>query len=254
MIDSPQVLFGRVMHFRKRPVRHGFAYPVFFLRIPLSQLGSLANRWMGVDRWNLFSFMTRDHGAHDGTPLEPWIRALLAKEGVRAADGEIVLQCMPRMLGYVFNPISLWYCFDREARLRAVLAEVANTFGEFHNYLVAHADGRPITAKDWLVARKVFHVSPFCEVEGHYRFRFSGDAAHQFAQIDYHDRSGKLLVTAWHGEARPLASNVMLGTFFTYPLMTLGVVARIHWQAVKLWVKRVPWFSKPIPPLTETTR
>jgi uncharacterized protein len=254
MTRAPQILFGRVFHCRRRPVRHAFAYPVFFLRMPLSSLAAAGRGVFSVDRWNIFSLMSKDHGPRDGSALEPWVRALLGREGVSNADGEIVLQAFPRVLGYVFNPISIFYCHDREGALRAVLCEVSNTFGESHNYLLSHADGRPIGPGDWMRSRKVFHVSPFCEVEGHYRFRFRGDAFRQFAQIDYHDAEGKLLVTAVEGEGEPVSARSLARAFFGYPLMTAGVIARIHWQALRLWVKRVPWFSKPEPPLRETTR
>ena len=249
-----QILFGRVFHCRLRPVRHAFAYPVYFLRIPLSSMAGAGRGIFSVERWNLLSLHSRDHGPRDGSPLEPWVREQLAKAGVGNADGEILLQAFPRVLGYVFNPISIFYCHDRAGLLRAVLCEVSNTFGERHNYLLAHPDGRAIGPRDWLAADKVFHVSPFCGVEGFYRFRFAGDAGRQFAQVDYHDRDGKLLVTAIEGEARPIGAASLARAFLGYPLMTAGVVARIHWQALRLWLKRVPWFSKPEPPLQETTR
>jgi DUF1365 family protein len=253
-MTPPQILFGRVFHCRRRPVRHAFAYPVFFLRIPLSSFAGAGCGIFSVDRANLLSLHARDHGPRDGSPLEPWVRARLAQAGVGAADGEILLQAFPRVLGFVFNPISIFYCHDRHGALRAVLCEVSNTFGERHNYLLAHRDGRPIAGRDWLRADKVFHVSPFCEVDGFYRFRFAGDGSRQFAQIDYHDGGGKLLVTAIDGEAQPIAARSLARALVGYPLMTLGVVARIHWQAFRLWLKRVPFFSKPEPPLQETTR
>jgi DUF1365 family protein len=252
--SAPQLLTGRVFHERLRPAKHRFTVPVFFLRIPLSKLGELGNALLSVDRWNLFSFMNRDHGPRDGTPIEPWVRRQLARAGMGEADGEIVLQAFPRMLGYVFNPISVFYCHDRAGALRAVLCEVSNTFGEHHNYLLAHADRRAIANGDWLTARKVFHVSPFCEVEGHYRFRFSGGDDRQYAQIDYHDPDGKLIVTTIHGRGEALSARGLFAAFFAFPWMTAGVTARIHWQAFRLWLKRVPWFSKPVPPLEETTR
>lgn len=253
-MTQAQILFGRVFHCRRRPVRHAFAYGVFFLRVPLSAMARAGRGIFSVDRWNLLCLMSRDHGPRDGSALEPWVRARLAEAGVGNADGEIVLQAFPRVFGYVFNPIAIFHCHDREGGLRAVLCEVSNTFGERHNYVLAHRDGRVIGPRDWLRADKVFHVSPFCEVEGHYRFRFAGDWGRQFAQIDYHDREGKLIVTAIDGVARPIGAATLAKAILGYPLMTAGVVARIHLQALQLWIKRVPWFSKPEPPLQETTR
>jgi len=253
---APQLHFGKVMHQRLRPVGHRFVYGVFFLSVPLSRLSDFELGPLKRDRAGLISFRTSDYGPRDGSALEPWIRGLLAQEGI-AADGEIVLQGFPRVLGYVFNPITLWYCHDREDSLVAVLAEVSNIFGERHNYLVAHADARPIAAGDWISARKMFHVSPFCEVKGHYRFRFELDGTRIFAQIDYHDDEAgndKLLVTTVHGDGVPVTRASVMQALLGYPLLTFGVVFRIHWQALKLWLKRVPFFSKPEPPLTETTR
>ncbi len=254
------MVFGRVFHRRFRPAVHQFSYGVFYLRVPLSQLHALGNRWLSKDRFNLLSFMTRDYGPRDGSSLEAWVRSMLKVEGVDTADGEIVLQTFPRLLGYVFNPISIWYCHDRDGRLRAALCEVSNTFGEHHNYLVAHDDQRPIAAGDWLTARKLFHVSPFCEVRGHYRFRFEQTGARAFAEVDYFDadetveEAARLLVTTIHGTPCPLDARTTRRAFFGYPLMTIGVVARIHWHALKLWIKRVPFFTKPAPPAIETSR
>jgi DUF1365 family protein len=179
---KPELCTGTVMHARfaagQSPAAHRFVYPLFFLALPLSQLQDAGNRWFGVERARPLSLRFRDHGARDGSPPEPWIRGLLAAEGITAADGEVVLQTFPRIFGFVFNPVSFWFCHDREGALRAVLAEVRNTFGDHHNYLVAHADQRPITAADTLTARKLFHVSPFFPVAGEYRFRFDlGPAA-----------------------------------------------------------------------------
>ena len=253
-MSAAQILFGRVFHCRRRPVRHAFAYPVFFLRVPLSGWASASRGILSIDRANLLSLRARDHGPRDGSPLEPWVRRHLERVGIHGADGEIVLQAFPRVLGYVFNPIAIFYCHDRAGRLRAVLCEVANTFGERHNYALAHADGRPIGPQDWLRSEKVFHVSPFCDVQGHYRFRFSGDGEQQFVHIDYYDADGKLLVTAMDGRGEPVTARALWRALLGQPFLTLGVIARIHWQALGLWLKRVPFFRKPAPPLTETTR
>jgi uncharacterized protein len=265
MMNTAEICVGRVMHRRLRPADHQFSYGVFFLRLPLSSLTreqnphprALGNRWFSLNRFNLLSFHERDHGARDGSSLEDWARKLLMTHGVTHADGEIVLQTFPRLLGYVFNPISIWYCYDRQQVLRAAICEVANTFGEHHNYLVSHADGREIVASDWLTARKVFHVSPFCEVRGFYRFRFEQNAGRAFAQIDYFDGAAdddKLVITTIHGLPQPMTAAAAFSAFVRYPLMTVAVVTRIHWQAFKLWRKKVPFFAKPPLPDFETTR
>jgi uncharacterized protein len=251
---SARLYFGSVMHARLRPRRNRFVYRVFFLRVRVDRIDRLSRALFSVDRWNLFSFHRRDHGPRDGSDLESWMRGLLAGEGLVAADGEIWLQAFPRMLGYVFNPVSFWLCHDSAGRLRAVLCEVNNTFGEHHNYLVAHSDARPIEPEDWLPARKVFHVSPFCRVEGSYRFRF--DAAGEVCdmRIDHHDADGRLLATGLRGHATALTTPKLLRTLVLYPWMTFGVILRIHYQALRLWLKGVPFHTKPLPPIQETTR
>jgi DUF1365 family protein len=249
-----QVFFGGVMHARLRPKRNAFRYRVFFLRFPLSAIGELENMLFSVNRWNIFSFHFRDHGARDGSAPEPWIREQLARAGVYEADGEIYLQVYPCMLGYVFNPVSFWLCHDRAGALRAVLCEVNNTFGEHHSYLLAHPDRRPIEAGDALPARKVLHVTPFCEVEGGYAFQFRVDAQASHIRIDYDDAQGRLLLTSVWGRAVPFGLGGLARAFFLYPWMTLGVIARIHYQAVKLWLKGVPWIGKPAPPKQEVSR
>lgn len=253
--SGARIVFGTVMHRRLQPVVHAFHYPVFCLLLPLSRIEDSARGLFSVNRRNVFSFWFADHGARDGSHPLLWIRALLEREGI-AAQGEIWLQCFPRMLGYVFNPVSFWYCHDSQGELVAVLAEVNNTFGERHNYLLAHPDGRPISAADTLSARKIFHVSPFMPVRGGYRFRFrhSAEFDRHLARIDYADETGDLLHTAISGQSRALAKTALLRAFFAYPWMTLGVMLRIHWQALRLWLKRIPFFHKPEPPLEETTR
>jgi uncharacterized protein len=254
--SAPELCFGTVVHQRLRPTAHRFAYRVFFLRIPLSQLDGLSNRWLSRERFNLLSFYARDYGPRDGSDLIAWARARLAAAGRHDIDGEIVVQTFPRLLGYVFNPISIWYCYDRAGVLRAAICEVSNTFGERHDYVLNPQDHAPIAATTWLTATKQLHVSPFCEVRGHYRFRFEQLAAHCSAHIDYYDSASDdlpLLLTTIAGTPTALNARATLRAFCGYPLFTLGVVARIHLQAFKLWRKRVPWFRKPPPPSLETS-
>lgn len=238
---SAQLLTGTVMHHRLRPVENRFAYPVFFLRLPLTRL---AEARIAINRPGLASFHFRDHGARDGSHPLAWIRALLEREGI-AADGEVWLHCFPRVLGYVFNPVSFWFCEDRSGRLRAVLAEVNNTFGERHAYLLAG---------DALETRKQFHVSPFLPVAGRYRFAFVADGARHVARIDYLDEDGPQLLTSIAGRAQPLTRWVLARALIGQPMLTFGVMARIHWQALKLWLKGAPFHRKPAPPGTALSR
>lgn len=256
-----QLCFGQVRHTRLRPVRNAFAYGTYYVRLPLRSLGQqgFGCRLFGRNRLNLLSFMDRDHG--DGKqPLIVWIDSLLEAEGVHDADGEVWLQAMPRVLGFVFNPVSFWFCHRADGALRAVLCDVRNTFGERHFYLLDTGSAIPNGAE--LTARKVFHVSPFCQVEGGYRFRFSrfsrlqgaGATVSTLACIDYEDGAGVLLQTSVSGQAVPITSAAAARAFFGYPLMTFGVVARIHIQALRLWLRRVPFISKPVPPPQKVTR
>jgi len=240
MFDSPQLFLGHVMHRRLRPAVNAFVYPVFYVQLPVSGLAAGNCGIFSVDRWNLLSFRTRDHGPRDGSPLLPWIQHLLRNRRL-PDDGAIILQTFPRVLGFVFNPVSFWYCHDRAGALIAVLAEVNNTFGGTHSYLLHHHDGRPLKDSEEMTAAKAFHVSPFCIVEGSYRFRFRLTAATKVAHIDYDDSDGPVLITAISGKAQPWTATALLAAFLRMPLLTFGVVARIHWQALKLWLKRVPF-------------
>ena len=254
--DGIALLEGEIGHRRTRPAANAFAYRGFCLRLPLSRLAELPSRGVAHNTPGAVAFHDRDHGARDGTPCEAWIRALLAREDVDAG-GEVVLYTFPRMLGYLFAPVSFWVAHDRDDAVRAVLAEVRNTFGERHDYLVAHDDGRPIASGDTLDARKVFHVSPFCEVKGRYAFRFHFGPARWLARIDYHDDDGvptPLLETWISGRAEPLERRSVRRLWWRYRWFTLGVIARIHWQAAKLVLKRVPFFFKPAPPREALTR
>jgi DUF1365 family protein len=248
-----ELVAGTVMHRRGQPVVNAFRYPAFCLRIPLSE-----RRRDGAVAWNragLVSFHDRDHGAGDGSALDAWARALLAGEGIEC-DGEIVLHAFPRMLGYVFNPVSFWVCHDAAGAVRAVIAEVHNTFGERHLYVLANADGSCIASGQTLRAHKAFHVSPFCEVKGEYRFRFHFADRRWLARIDYFDGATDgtpLLATSISGTVEPLPARAAT-LFWRYRWFTLGVVARIHWQAARLWLRRVPWFAKPTPPPLPLTR
>ena len=261
LTHQPLISSGLVRHSRLRPAGNTFSYSVFTLMLPIRTLGNAAfsNGVCSRNRFNLLSFHDRDHG--DGaTPLLTWIDQVLKSENIHDADGEIWLQAFPRVLGYVFNPVSFWFCHRTDGALRAIVCEVNNTFGERHFYLLDTGSAMPWGLQ--LTSKKVFHVSPFCAVEGSYRFRFMRtikkvnniDKECVVARIDYHDNQGPLLLTSISGRLEPLTTRSAANAFFRHPLMTIGVISRIHWQALKLFTKRVPFFRKPLPPPTPLSR
>lgn len=243
---------GTVTHRRLAPVHHAFRYPALFICFPLHEKKALASRLFSLDRFNLFGFHEADHG--DGADALAWIRGLLAAEGMDHADGEVHLLTLPRILGFVFNPVSFWLCHDSRGGLRAVLCEVSNTFGERHCYLLQAVDGGNIGDDTELSARKVFHVSPFFDVKGSYRFRFRQSSAQRQVDIDYFEDDRPVLCTSISGRAQALDDRALLRTFFSQGWATVMVVLRIHWQALRLWLKGVRFFRKPAPPIKEITR
>ncbi|WP_269533304.1 DUF1365 domain-containing protein [Chitinimonas sp. BJYL2] len=258
-VPPAQLCVGTVMHARSRPRLNRFSYPVFFLRLRLDQLDTQVRSgswWFGINRLAAVSFQAADHGARDGSDLLAWLDTRLAAAGLQRPGGAVWLHAFPRVLGYAFKPVSFWYCHDHDAQLRIVIAEVNNTFGERHQYVLTAPDQGPITATTILRCRKVFHVSPFCEVRGNYRFRLLSGSERHVMVIDYHDDASDplpLLKTAMWGSAQAISRPLVLATLLRMPLLTFGVVARIHWQALRLWLGGVPFFRKPQPPAFELT-
>lgn len=248
--NRPQIGTGVVRHRRLRPAVHAFEYPTYFLMLPLRSLREAPSAALPRNRFGWLSFHDRDHGDGRADALA-WLDELLHAEGVHDATGEVWLHTYPRVLGYAFMPVSFWHCQRADGSLAALVAEVNNTFGERHCYLLA---GPELAYGRELQARKVFHVSPFCDVQGRYRFRFMLNAGRTVARIDHDDDRGPLLQTSVSGRLQPLTAGSVRAAFFGMPLMTLGVILRIHWHAVQLWLKRVPFFSKPAPPRAFTSR
>ena len=251
---GPLIGFGQVRHARLKPVRNAFSYATYFLMLPMRSLQRNGSGPLARNRWAPLSFFDADHGDGRGPARGgalAWLDELLLAQGIEGADGEVWLHCYPRVLGHTFKPVSFWYCHRADGQLRAIVVEVNNTFGERHCYLL---DAPRFGVEQR--AAKVFHVSPFCPVEGGYRFRFMVDPTRRrtVGRIDYDDASGPLLQTSVCGTLQALDAGAIRHALWRYPAMTLGVVLRIHWQALKLFAKRVPFFNKPVPPTALTTR
>ena len=253
---QPLIGFGQVIHKRLRPTANAFNYPTYFLMLPMRSLHRNGSGALAHNRRSALSFFDRDHG-DGGDNAVTWLDALLQREGVEDADGELWLHTYPRVLGYTFKPVSFWYCHRQDGSLRAIVVEVNNTFGERHCYLLDAPDyGRELRAD------KVFHVSPFCTLAGGYRFRFlrsdQGGVQKTVARIDYHDsldeQAEALLQTSVSGTLEPVTAASLRRALWRYPAMTLGVMARIHWQAFKIWRKHVPFIRKPELPKNTVTR
>lgn len=233
---------GAVVHTRVRPKRHRLRYRLFMMCLDLDELPDLDRtcRLFSHNGFNLFGFYDRDHGDGSDRPLRDQIADRLREAApVAGWDGEIGrirLVCLPRMLGYVFNPISIYYCEDREGVLRFMLYEVNNTFGERHSYLIAVKDpSDPIRQS----CAKRLHVSPFMDMDMTYDFRITKPGRDVNVAIVGRDRTGPLIVAGFAGRLRALTDRALLRSFVAYPLLTLGVVAGIHWEALKLFAKGI---------------
>lgn len=248
VISDVKILNAQVMHHRLKPKQNKFLYSVYYLSLPFISLDIRGGNWLlGFNRPSLFGFYAKDHGEH-GAALKDWVCGLLAEARIENADiNAIRLITMPRVLGYVFNPVSFWIVPDDVGNILAVICEVNNTFGERHIYICTQADGNVILPSDVMVAKKIFHVSPFLQREGEYQFRFSHKEDFFAAFIDYmDDKSEPMLLTSVSGKMKDASSKNLLVSFFCYPFMTLKVIVLIHWQALIIFLKGIKYVPKPL--------
>jgi DUF1365 family protein len=244
MVIEPQIFHAKVMHKRLFPKVNSFVYRIYYLMLPLN---NIQNSGLAVNRFAPISFHQQDHGAKQkNKDLSLWINDILKEYGLKDVTNHVILVAMPRILGYVFNPVSFWLCLCTDNKIRAVLCEVNNTFGETHSYLCARPDHAPIDHKEWLESQKLFHVSPFLEREGHYKFRFQLEDNTLGIWIDFYDAENrKKLITSLVGNLKPMNARSLRMAFWAYPLVTFKSITLIHWHAMKLIAKDIRHIKKP---------
>lgn len=247
-----QHISGETYHGRRGGVENAFRYSIDYVLLDADAHIS-GPSFFGRNRGSLMSVQDTDHG---GPPKAgkgaAWVRDVLKAHDI-SLSGRILLLAQPRLLGHVFNPVSFWLCHDTDDILRAVIAEVSNTFGDRHSYLCAHDDLREITKDDTLQATKLLHVSPFQPMEGGYTFRFGITADQVLIHIDYSRGNGGLIATL-QGPRRDLTNLSILKVAVRRPFGSRRVLALIHWQAIKLWWKGATFRSQPAPPTEDVSR
>lgn len=246
---------GHVSHERRIPTRNWFRYGIYFVYADLSELDTLDERLrlFAHNRAALVTLQDRDHGPRDGSPLRPWIDELCAQAGVDLGGGAVRLLSFPRVLGLKFYPVAFWYCFHADGTPRAVLVEVQNTFGEHHNYLL-HKNGEPLDlSQEHMSAVKAFHVSPFIEMDARYKFRFSEPQEALSAAIYDYVKGPLLLVASLSLRQRELSDRALLRTVLRYGPMSARAWVLIHFQALRIVLKRIRYIPHTPAPEQETT-
>lgn len=241
MTFASALYFGSVMHRRVKPREHTLRYSVFSMLVDLDELPALSNRLrlFGHNRAAVFGFYDRDHGDGVAGGLRHWVESRLAAADCSLDGGSIKLLCYPRIFGYAFNPLSVYYCFDRDGRLAVLLYEVCNTFGERHTYVIPAAAGEDEVLRHQCA--KEMYVSPFIPMACHYKFAMTMPDQTLSVTIDEHDEEGRLLVASFKARRKPISDAMLAQALVRFPLMTLKVTAAIHWQALKLWLKGIAY-------------
>jgi DUF1365 family protein len=248
IVDAAAALyFGDVMHARLKPMGHRFNYRVMSLLIDLDRLDAAdrQSRLFGVNRPALYSFNEADHGMRDGSPLRAHVQSCAAACGIDLTGGRVLLLCYPRLLGYTFNPLSAYFCYRADGELALVIYEVRNTFGDIHAYVLPVKPGEISPAGIRQQQDKLFYVSPFIEMAMRYHFRVSPPGQTVRLRILETDREGPLLAATFSGERRALTTPALLRSVFALPLVTFKIVAAIHWEALRLWLKGARLMPRP---------
>ena len=253
---TSRLFSARVMHARMRPFFHKFTYRVFTGYFDIDELPKASGqlKFFSYNRFNLFSIRTSDLGARDGSDIRHWVENLLNERAVELDNGPIRILTFPRILGYAFNPLSIYFCHHGSGELKAIIYAVSNTFGEHHNYVVpidAEDSIRQHNGSDTLYCHernKLMHVSPFIDMTPLYRFKVRVPNQRLSIMIKENDKDGELLIATMNGDAKPLNDYQLVMEFIKMPFMMIKVITTIHWEALRLWLKGAVFHRSPEPP------
>ena len=242
MINS-SIYNGSVIHKRFKPKKHFFKYKVFSLFLDLSELEELNNNlsFFSINKFNLISFYEKDHGERDGSSILDWVKNNLRSNNVSTDNIKVKLLCYPRILGYVFNPLSIFFVYDNDENLISILYEVKNTFGEQHTYVFKIEGENKLIQNN---CSKKFHVSPFIEMDCNYFFRILNPGDKLSVIIDQYDQEGKILFASQDGIRSDLTNKNLMNSYLKHPLMTFKIISAIHFEAFKLWIKGIKFVKK----------
>ena len=243
MINNSCIYIGSVIHKRFKPKKHFFKYNVFSLFLDLDEINELDKKipFFSYNKFNILSFFDKDHGYRDGSSIKNWLIHVLQKKNISTINIKIKILCYPRIFGYVFNPLSIFFIYDADSNPIAILYEVKNTFGEQHTYVFK------IDIKNKQIlnnCKKKFYVSPFMDLESKYFFKVLIPNERLSVIIDQRDKEGKLLFASQDGERVKLSSKNLLKSYLKHPLMTLKIISAIHYEALKLWMKGIKLVKK----------
>ena len=244
MIKNSKIYTGKVIHKRFKPKEHYFKYNVFSLLIDLNELEQINKdiKFFSYNKFNIISFYDKDHGDRDGSSIKLWVKKNLRNIGIMTEDISIKLLCYPRIFGYVFNPLSTYFIYNKHSELISIFYEVKNTFGEQHTYIFKAQDEKTVQNK----CTKKFYVSPFIEMDCEYHFKTLNPREQLSVVINQNDKDGKLLFASQDGISKDLNNKNLTLSYLTHPLMTFKIIVAIHYEAFKLWVKRIKLIAKKI--------
>tara|TARA_B100001029_G_C15045903_1_gene447110 strand:- start:199 stop:969 length:771 start_codon:yes stop_codon:yes gene_type:complete len=252
MIKESCIYNGYVIHKRFKPKEHFFKYKVFSLLLDLSEVEKIEKKipFFSYNKINLISFYDKDHGERDGSSLKKWVEKNLNSSGVNSKEIKIKLLCYPRIFGYVFNPLSIFFVYDEKPSLIAILYEVKNTFGEQHTYVFKIEEKEKLVQNN---CEKKFYVSPFMDLSSKYFFRVLTPENKLSVIINQRDKDGKLLYASQDGIRSELSSKNLIFSYLKHPLMTFKIITAIHFEALRLWLKGINLVKKKINIKNNTT-